>query len=643
MGMMKFKGMCGETVHLDLNSIEFCYPVRVRDELSLMYVGLKSGKKIFLDVPEEDFYSLLDDKGETETAETEKPQPRLSTRNKVGKTVNQYLVDHDINTDKGTNVYVEFYCENKLLGKINAHDCLQYGIIDLVPLRFGTYLTYPPKCFVHVSKEDEFKVTQILCKTVELLDNGVLVNGVGGMSFNRLTPQAQAQKTVDDFLREANPDDPIRLWNEGRETPILTVKVIPEEIRKLPAEKMVTTGTIGYGGYWLLQIKDKENFDKVLEVSEERAETEFKADTVGDFLSRNLAKTDEKVEFCGKNCPFERVDFSVGEIPQNILEFNALETTKGNSGTYYICLDGYDFNELKEYKNSSENEKDDLSVEYLFKNHLVKPTDKVVFAYGDNETLPIEVSKISNVDIMKMQAKSLENIEETYEYSTWKVELLYIGDYITIRNLSAWGDKGPDREERLEEVKTADPNITGEHYYRTLAGCLDDCNIPNTDFVVFTYNDDKTEPYLIEDLQQDVLGIPVGNIKRSESDNTYEVKVLGEYTLKSLKKPENAITHDFGLKPRNVYDALPEKPCLTVGDLLDEMHVGMYDPVKFIHNELDTGYYHRHQLRNSVLSMSAVEIKEIQTYGAPKSYEILMATKDAFYELQKAMYGVYSN
>lgn len=56
----KFKGICGEDIFIDPDQIEFAYPVKFKD-YEVMYLGLISGKKIFIDITKDKFESIFKD------------------------------------------------------------------------------------------------------------------------------------------------------------------------------------------------------------------------------------------------------------------------------------------------------------------------------------------------------------------------------------------------------------------------------------------------------------------------------------------------------------------------------------------------------------------------------------------------------
>lgn len=52
-------GICGETLFFDPTSIEFAYEITMLGK-QVMYLGMKTGKKLFLDMNKEDFSKLLE-------------------------------------------------------------------------------------------------------------------------------------------------------------------------------------------------------------------------------------------------------------------------------------------------------------------------------------------------------------------------------------------------------------------------------------------------------------------------------------------------------------------------------------------------------------------------------------------------------
>lgn len=56
--LLTVKGICGETLFFNPELVEFAYEVQVLNT-KVMYVGMKSGKKFFLDIGKEDFEDLI--------------------------------------------------------------------------------------------------------------------------------------------------------------------------------------------------------------------------------------------------------------------------------------------------------------------------------------------------------------------------------------------------------------------------------------------------------------------------------------------------------------------------------------------------------------------------------------------------------
>lgn len=57
--ILTVKGICGETLFFNPESIEFAYEVTMLDT-KVMYVGMKSGKKIFINIRKDDFDKLIE-------------------------------------------------------------------------------------------------------------------------------------------------------------------------------------------------------------------------------------------------------------------------------------------------------------------------------------------------------------------------------------------------------------------------------------------------------------------------------------------------------------------------------------------------------------------------------------------------------
>lgn len=51
-------GSCGNSIILDTDCIEFAYEIKMFDK-NIVYCGLKSGKKLFIDMNISDFKKLL--------------------------------------------------------------------------------------------------------------------------------------------------------------------------------------------------------------------------------------------------------------------------------------------------------------------------------------------------------------------------------------------------------------------------------------------------------------------------------------------------------------------------------------------------------------------------------------------------------
>ena len=54
----EFKGICGEKILIDDNSVEFAYPTKVLEQ-EVVYVGMKTGKKLFIDMKFKDFQYIV--------------------------------------------------------------------------------------------------------------------------------------------------------------------------------------------------------------------------------------------------------------------------------------------------------------------------------------------------------------------------------------------------------------------------------------------------------------------------------------------------------------------------------------------------------------------------------------------------------
>lgn len=55
-----YKGACGEPVYIKPDSINFAYPVQIKND-KLIYVGLVGGKKLFLDMDFNEFITQYQD------------------------------------------------------------------------------------------------------------------------------------------------------------------------------------------------------------------------------------------------------------------------------------------------------------------------------------------------------------------------------------------------------------------------------------------------------------------------------------------------------------------------------------------------------------------------------------------------------
>lgn len=56
--LLTVKGICGETLFFNPELVEFAYEVQMLDT-KVMYVGMKSGKKIFINIRKDDFEKLI--------------------------------------------------------------------------------------------------------------------------------------------------------------------------------------------------------------------------------------------------------------------------------------------------------------------------------------------------------------------------------------------------------------------------------------------------------------------------------------------------------------------------------------------------------------------------------------------------------
>lgn len=57
--ILTVKGICGETLFFNPELVEFAYEVQMLDT-KVMYVGMKSGKKIFINIRKDDFSKLIE-------------------------------------------------------------------------------------------------------------------------------------------------------------------------------------------------------------------------------------------------------------------------------------------------------------------------------------------------------------------------------------------------------------------------------------------------------------------------------------------------------------------------------------------------------------------------------------------------------
>ncbi len=57
--ILTVKGICGETLFFNPELLEFAYEVSILNT-KVMYVGMKSGKKFFLDIKKDEFSKLIE-------------------------------------------------------------------------------------------------------------------------------------------------------------------------------------------------------------------------------------------------------------------------------------------------------------------------------------------------------------------------------------------------------------------------------------------------------------------------------------------------------------------------------------------------------------------------------------------------------
>lgn len=57
--ILTVKGICGETLFFNPELVEFAYEVTMLDT-KVMYVGMKSGKKIFINIKKDEFSKLIE-------------------------------------------------------------------------------------------------------------------------------------------------------------------------------------------------------------------------------------------------------------------------------------------------------------------------------------------------------------------------------------------------------------------------------------------------------------------------------------------------------------------------------------------------------------------------------------------------------
>ena len=58
MMILKIKGICGETLFFNPELLEFAYEINMLNT-KVMYVGMKSGKKLFLNIDKANFMNLI--------------------------------------------------------------------------------------------------------------------------------------------------------------------------------------------------------------------------------------------------------------------------------------------------------------------------------------------------------------------------------------------------------------------------------------------------------------------------------------------------------------------------------------------------------------------------------------------------------
>ena len=59
MMILKVKGICGEALFFNPELLEFAYEITMLNK-KVMYVGMKSGKKFFIDMDKKDFEKILE-------------------------------------------------------------------------------------------------------------------------------------------------------------------------------------------------------------------------------------------------------------------------------------------------------------------------------------------------------------------------------------------------------------------------------------------------------------------------------------------------------------------------------------------------------------------------------------------------------